>query len=30
MFKDAETLMDDFFDEVEHVLAEHGIPFETV
>ena len=30
MFKDAETLMDDFFDEVERVLAEHGIPFETV
>jgi hypothetical protein len=30
MFKDAETLMDDFFDEVERVLAEHGIPFVTV
>ena len=29
-FKNAETLMDDFFDEVERVLAEHGIPFETV
>ena len=28
-FKDAETLMDDFFDEVERVLAEHNIPFET-
>ena len=23
-FKDAETLIDDFFDEVERVLAEHG------
>ena len=22
--------MDDFFDEVERVLAEHNIPFETV
>jgi Family of unknown function (DUF6516) len=29
-FKDAETLIDDFFDEVERVLKEHGIPFETV
>ena len=29
-FKDAETLLDDFFDEVERVLAEHGIPFEVV
>jgi hypothetical protein len=24
-FKDAETLLDDFFDEVERVLREHGI-----
>ena len=29
-FKDAETLIYDFFDEVERVLKEHGIPFETV
>ena len=29
-FKDAETLIDDFFDEVERVLTEHGIPFEVV
>jgi hypothetical protein len=29
-FKDAGTLIDDFFDEVERVLKEHGIPFETV
>jgi len=29
-FKDAETLIDDFFDEVERVLEEHGIAFETV
>jgi hypothetical protein len=29
-FKDAETLLDDFFDEVERVLAEHGVPFEVV
>jgi hypothetical protein len=29
-FKDAATLIDDFFDEVERVLKEHGIPFETV
>lgn len=29
-FKDAETLIDDFFDEVERVLRERGIPFETV
>lgn len=29
-FKDAETLLDDFFDEVERVLAEHGISCETV
>ena len=29
-FKDAETLLDDFFDEVERVLTEHGIPFKVV
>jgi hypothetical protein len=29
-FKDAEKLLDDFFDEVERVLTEHGIPFEVV
>ena len=29
-FKDAETLLDDFFDEVERVLTEHSIPFEVV
>jgi hypothetical protein len=29
-FKDAETLINDFFDEVERVLQERGIPFETV
>jgi len=29
-FKDAETLMDDFFDEVERVLKENDIAFETV
>ena|SRR5438552_3516001 len=29
-FKDAETLIGDFFDEVERVLKAHGIPFETV
>ena len=28
-FKDAETLLDDFFDEVERVLMERGIPFEA-
>ncbi len=25
-----EFLLDDFFDEVERVLTEHGIPFEVV
>ena len=30
VFKDAETLMDDFFNEVERVLAERSIPFEAV
>jgi hypothetical protein len=29
-FQDAETLLDDFFDEVERVLTEHGVPFEVV
>lgn len=29
-FKDAETLIGDFFDEIERVLRAHGIPFETV
>lgn len=29
-FKNAETLIDDFFDAVERVLKEHGVPFETV
>lgn len=29
-FKDAERLIDDFFGEVERVLKERGIPFETV
>ena len=29
-FKDAETLLDDFFNEVERVLTEHGIPFDVV
>jgi hypothetical protein len=29
-FKDAERVLDEFFDEVERVLTEHGIPFEVV
>ncbi len=29
VFKNAETLINDFFDEVERVLTEHGIPFEV-
>jgi len=29
-FKDAETLVDDFFTEVERVLMEHGVPFDVV
>lgn len=29
-FIDAATLLDDFFNEVERVLREHDIPFETV
>ena len=28
--KDAATLIDDFFDEVERVLKEKGVPFRTV
>ena len=30
VFKDAETLIEDFFDEVERVLSERGVPFEVV
>jgi Family of unknown function (DUF6516) len=29
-FKDAETLVSDFFAEVERVLMEHGVPFDVV
>lgn len=29
-FKDAETLLDDFFDEVERILGERGIPLDVV
>ncbi len=29
-FKNAATLIDDFFNEVERVLAEHNIPFEVI
>jgi len=29
-FKNAATLIDDFFDEVERVLTERGVPFEAV
>ena len=29
-FKDAETLVGDFFAEVERVLMEHGVPFDVV
>ncbi len=29
-FRDAETLIDDFFDEVERVLIERGVPFEVI
>jgi hypothetical protein len=29
-FKDAETLVDDFFAEVERVLTEHGVPFDVL
>lgn len=29
-FKDAETLICDFFDEVERALKEHGVAFEAV
>ena len=30
VFKDAATLIDDFFDAVERVLTERGVPFESV
>jgi hypothetical protein len=30
VFKDAATLIDDFFDEVERVLKEHGVPLHSV
>lgn len=30
LFKDAATLIDDFFDEIERVLTERGVPFEVV
>lgn len=30
VFTDAATLIDDFFNEVERVLAERGIPFEVL
>jgi hypothetical protein len=30
VFKDAETLVNDFFAEVERVLTEHGVPFDVV
>ena len=30
VFKDAATLIDDFFDAVERVLSECGVPFESV
>jgi hypothetical protein len=29
-FKDAEQLIDDFFDEVERILEARGVPFDTV
>jgi hypothetical protein len=29
-FKDAETLVNDFFIEVERVLTEHGVPVDVV
>lgn len=29
-FRDAETLLGDFFDEVERVLQERGVPFEVL
>jgi hypothetical protein len=29
-FKSAETLMEDFFAEVERALMEHGVPFDVV
>ena len=30
IFKDAETLIGDFFDEVEQVLKERGVPFDVI
>lgn len=30
MFKDAETLIDDFFDEVDRVLGERGVGIRVV
>jgi hypothetical protein len=30
VFKDAATLIDDFFNEVERVLTENGVPFEVI
>lgn len=29
-FKNAEKLIDDFFNEVERVLTDHGIPFDVI
>jgi hypothetical protein len=29
-FKDAEKLIDDFFDEVERVLTQRGVPFDVI
>ena len=29
-FKDAAGLIDDFFDEVERVLTERGVPFQAI
>lgn len=29
-FKDAEKLIDEFFDEVERVLAQRGVPFDVI
>ena len=29
-FKDAETLVDDFFDEIERILTERGVSFEVI
>ena len=30
VFKDAETLIDDFFDEVQRVLTERGVPLRVI